>query len=212
MNPISILLVDDHKLIRESWAFILNNDIRFSVIGETCSAEEAISIAKLKTPGIVLMDINMLPVDGFEATKSIRACSPLTQIIGVSMHNAPGYVKFLFKCGAKGYVTKNSAKEEMFDAIERVSKGHTYICNEIKNKISYQLIKDENDGEPTINKLTKREMEIIKLIRNGLSSKEIADQFGLSCRTVEVHRYNIQKKLNLKNTASLVNFVNINGL
>ena len=190
MNPISILLVDDHKLVRESWAFILNNDIRFLVVGEACSAEEAISIAKLKTPSIVLMDINMLPIDGFEATRSIRACSPVTEIIGVSMHNASSYVKLLFQCGAKGYVTKNSAKEEMFDAIVRVSKGHTYICNEIKNTISNQLITNEDDREPTINKLTKREMEIIKLISKGLSSKEIADQFGLSCRTVEVHRYN----------------------
>ena len=211
MRRITILLVDDHKLIRDSWAYILNNDPRFSVIGQTGSAEEAVAIAKDKNPGIVLMDINMQPVDGFETTKRIHRYSPSSKIIGVSMYSIPAYAKKLLQNGAMGYVTKNSSKEEMIDAIMEVSDGHTYICNEIKTILAHQQLEDKNQ-HPEISTLTQREMDIVMLIKEGHSSREIADKLNITYKTVEVHRYNILKKLNLKNTASLVNFINTNSI
>lgn len=207
MEKITILIADDHKLIRETWTYILNSDERFEVVAECGDAEQAVELAKELTPDIVLMDINMAPFNGFEATEKIRKVSPETKIIGVSMHSQPAYAKKMLQVGARGYVTKNSSKEEMFVAISEVFRGNKYVCDEIKTIISDQLLEDNQDV-PSINSLTEREMQIIHHIREGHSSKEIATQLDISLKTVEVHRHNILKKLKLKNSASLVNFIN----
>jgi len=194
MQKVSILIADDHKLIRETWSYILNNDPRFEVVAECGDSEQAVEVARTKRPQIILMDINMTPISGFEATERIRKVSPASKIIGVSMHSQPAYAKKMLQIGARGYVTKNSSKEEMIKAILEVHNGNKYICDEIKNNIS-ELV-------------TEREIQIINLIKEGFSSKEIASQLNISLKTVEVHRHNILKKLKLKNSASLVNFIN----
>jgi DNA-binding NarL/FixJ family response regulator len=211
MGKITILLVDDHKLVRDSWAFILNSDSRFEVIGETSNVEEAVKIAKSKNPHIVLMDVNMSPINGFEATKLIHKESPDSKVIGVSMHSMPAYAKKMIQSGAIGYVTKNSSKEELILAILEVNEGRQFICEEVKNNLVSQEM-DDNPVEHNLNSLSQREIDIVNLIRDGLSSKEIALKLDISLKTVEVHRYNILKKLNLKNTAALVNFINAHGL
>lgn len=211
MNKITILLVDDHKLIRESWSFILNSDPRFQVIGETSNGEEAIDIAKEKRPKIILMDINMTPMNGFEATKLIRKFSPGSKIIGISMHSMPAYARKMLQIGAVGYVTKNSSKDELMTCIVEVNSGKKYVCEEVKNILAQQELVDDG-GQPDMNVLSRREIDIVQLIKEGLSSKEIAIRLDISLKTVEVHRYNILKKLSLKNTAALVNFINAQGL
>lgn len=210
MTKLTILIADDHKLIRETWSYILNSDTRFEVVAECGDALSAVEMAKLKRPNIVLMDINMMPFTGFEATEKIRKLSPASKIIGVSMHSQPAYAKKMLQVGATGYVTKNSSREEMFKAIIEVYKGNKYICDEIKNIISHQML-DEKSEEPNIHSLTEREVQIINFIKQGDSSKEIADTLDISLKTVEVHRHNILKKLRLKNTAALVNFINNTG-
>lgn len=211
MEKITILLVDDHKLIRESWSFILNSDHRFLVIGETSNAEQALEIAREKKPAIVLMDINMTPINGFDATKMIRKYSPATKVIGMSMHSMPAYARRMLQMGAMGYVTKNSSKDELLNAIMEVKEGRKYICEEVKNILAQQELVEEG-GAPDMNVLSRRELDVVQLIKEGMSSKEIAVRLDISLKTVEVHRYNILKKLNLKNTASLVNFTNSYGL
>lgn len=211
MGKITILLVDDHKLIRDSWSFILNSDSRFQVIGETSNADEAVEIARTKKPDIVLMDINMTPVNGFEATKLVRKYSPGSKIIGISMHSMPAYARRMLQIGAMGYVTKNSSKDELITSIVEVYGGKKYICEEVKNILAQQELEDEG-GTPDMNVLSRRELDIVQLIKEGLSSKEIAIRLDISLKTVEVHRYNILKKLSLKNTAALVNFINVHGL
>jgi DNA-binding NarL/FixJ family response regulator len=181
------------------------------VIGETNSGDEAIEIAKNKRPQIVLMDVNMTPLNGFEATKLVRKYSPGSKIIGISMHSMPAYARRMLQMGAMGYVTKNSSKDEMIEAIVEVSSGKKYVCDEVKNILAQQELEQEND-QPDMNMLSRREIEIVKLIKEGLSSKEVALRLDISLKTVEVHRYNILKKLNLRNTASLVNFINAQGL
>jgi DNA-binding NarL/FixJ family response regulator len=209
MEKISILLVDDHKLIRDSWSFILNSDPRFKVVGETSSGEEAIGIAKNKNPMIVLMDVNMSPINGFDATEQIHKLSPDSKIIAVSMHTMPAYAKRMLQLGAMGYVTKNSSKDEMITAIVEVNKGKKYICEEVKAILADQ---EMDEGSDELNNLSRRELDIINLIKEGLSSREIAQQLEISLKTVEVHRYNVLKKLKLKNTAALVNYINAKGL
>ena len=207
MEKISVLIADDHKLIRDTWSFILNNDPRFQVIAECGDSEQAVEAARIKRPNIVLMDINMMPISGFEATEKIRKVSPASRIIGVSMHSQPAYAKKMLQIGARGYVTKNSSKEEMMKAILEVHQGNKYVCEEIKNNIS-ELVLEENKDVPNVNALTEREIQIINLIKDGQSSKEIAGNLNISLKTVEVHRHNVLKKLKLKNSASLVNFIN----
>ena len=197
MEKITILLVDDHKLIRDSWSFILNSDPRFEVIGETSSGEEAIELAKTQRPQIVLMDVNMSPINGFEATKQIRKFSPGSKVIGISMHSMPAYARRMLQMGAMGYVTKNSSKDEMITAIVEVNNGKKYVCEEVKNILAQQELEQDNE-HPDMNVLSRREIEIVQLIKEGLSSKEVALRLDISLKTVEVHRYNILKKLNLK--------------
>jgi two-component system invasion response regulator UvrY len=207
MEKITILIADDHTLVRETWSFILNTDERFKVIAETGSGEEAVELAKELRPNIVIMDINLPGMNGIEATQLIRKFSPVSKILGVSLHTQPTYARKMIQKGAMGYVTKNSSREEMFKAIIEVQNGRRYICEEIKNILSEQVIngEDQNTG---LNALSQREIEIINFIKKGFSSKEIAESLEISVKTVEVHRYNVLKKLNLRNSAALVNYIN----
>jgi len=206
---IRILIADDHKLIRETWTYILNNDTRsrFKVIASCENSEDAITLTSQKHPDVVLMDINMAPFSGMEATRRIREVWPKSRIIGVTMHSQPSYARKMMQIGASGYVTKNSSREEMMEAIVEVHQGNKYVCNEIKD-----IISDQTEKKPAalagVNTLTEREMDIINLIKCGHSSREISSALEISLKTVEVHRHNILKKLQLKNSASLVNFMN----
>ncbi|HEV8282884.1 MAG TPA: response regulator transcription factor [Chitinophagaceae bacterium] len=207
MKKTTILIVDDHKLIRETWSIVLRSDSRFNVLATTGSGKEAVELAKQLHPDIVIMDINLPDLNGIEATQLIRRISPGSKILGVSLHTQPVYVRKMMRKGASGYVTKNSSKEEMFTAILNIQKGEKYICNEIKNILSEKEF-GYHPSTPDINSLTEREIEIVDYIRKGFTSKEIARTLYLSVKTIEVHRYNIFKKLTLKNTASLVDFIN----
>ncbi|MEY3922253.1 MAG: hypothetical protein RL634_2014, partial [Bacteroidota bacterium] len=136
----------------------------------------------------------------------IRKLAPGAKVIGVSMHNQPSFAKKMIRNGAMGYVTKNSSKLEMYEAIRSVMKGEKYICAEIQKNITNQLLVEEEDNK--LSKLTEREIEIIRLIKNGSTNKEIAETLFLSPRTVETHRARILKKLGLKNSLSLVKYIN----
>ncbi|MBD0276704.1 MAG: response regulator transcription factor [Bacteroidota bacterium] len=207
MKKITILIADDHTLVRETWSFILNTDERFLVIAECGSGEEAVELAHQLRPDIVIMDINLPGINGIEATHQIRRYSPVSRILGVSLHTQPTYARKMIQKGAMGYVTKNSSRDEMFKAILEIQSGRKYICEEIKNILSDQIINGE-EAQTGLNSLSQREIEIINFIKQGYSSKEIGDVLDISVKTVEVHRYNILKKLNLKNAAALVNYIN----
>lgn|SRR5689334_9796454 len=207
MEKTTILIADDHTLVRETWSYILNSDPRFSVIAESGSGEEAIEMSKKLRPKVVIMDINLPGMNGIEATELIRKYSPGTKILGVSLHTQPAYARKMMKKGASGYVTKNSSREEMFTAIVEIQNDRKYICNEIKNILSQQVLAGDESTD-VLNSLSHRELEVISLIRKGDSSKEIAESLFISVKTVEVHRYNILRKLKLNNTAALVNYVN----
>lgn len=134
MNKITIIIVDDHRLVRETWSYILNSDPRFHVIGECESGEEAVATIPQLKPDIVIMDINLPGISGIEATEQITQSGCPSKIIGVSLHSDPNYARRMLEKGAKGYVTKNSSREEMFDAITRIHNGEQYICEEIRTK------------------------------------------------------------------------------
>ena len=204
-KKIKIVIADDHLLIAETWATLINMDPDFEVVKVFDSTQTLVEeISEIK-PDIAILDININPFSGIEATKMIKKLAPGTKIIGVSMHNQPSFAKKMIRNGATGYVTKNSSKVEMYDAIRAVMKGEKYICAEIQRNITNQMLLDEDDNK--LSKLTEREIEIIKLIKNGSTNKEIAESLFLSPRTVETHRARILKKLDLKNSLSLVKYI-----
>ena len=189
------------------WAELISTDEQFSVIHIlNDTTEESMEMISKKRPDVVIMDRNIAPMSGIDATKVVKKVSPGTRVIGVSMHNQPSFAKRMLRNGATAYVTKSSNKAEMFEAIEAVVAGKTYVCKEIQENLAKQVLVEDSGGD--ISKLTEREMQVLKLIKDGLSSKEIAKELFLSYRTIEVHRSNILKKLNLKNTPSLIKFIN----
>lgn len=139
MKKIAITIVDDHRLVRETWSFILNSDPRFQVINECESGEEAVVRVPAMQPDIVIMDINLPGISGIEATGQIVQSGCPSKILGVSLHSEPNYAYKMIQKGAMGYLTKNFSKEEMFEAIMEVQKGNQYICREVKASVSRSI-------------------------------------------------------------------------
>ncbi len=212
MKEITVMIVDNHTLIRETWARLLGLYEQYKVIANVGDGQEAIDAAQEKKPDLMLLDINMTPVNGFEVLKMVRKYSPMTKVVAVSMHSQPAYAKKMLRGGAKGYITKNSPSDELMFAIDEVLAGNTYVCKEVKNILTEQSFTSDEDGNGNIQQLSEREMQIISFIRDGLSSKEIAKELFISVKTVEVHRYNILKKLKIKNSTALIQFINDHGL
>jgi len=132
---IKIALADDHHQVRETWNYIFSTSDDFEVVAKCCNGEEAVEAARIHSPDVFLMDINMKPMNGIEATEIISSLYPAVKIIGMSIHIEPVYVRRMLKAGASAYVTKNSSYEEVFTAIKKVNAGENYICEEVRNKM-----------------------------------------------------------------------------
>ncbi len=211
IKKISIMLVDDHTLIRQSWRALLTTVENMEIVAECGDGRLAGELAKNARPNIVLLDLNMKPMNGFEVLKIIRRISPLSKIIGLSMRSEPVFAKKLLRLGAKGYLTKNSPRSEMIDAINQVNKGNIYICQQIQTLLSRQT-SDSDNKTPDINCLSASELQLLSLWSVGNTSKEIAAKSGIAVKTVEVHRHNILKKMKLKSTAALMYYVQSHAL
>jgi len=209
MKRIKVYLVDDHRMMLDMWNSLLSIDNRFSVVGITTDGLLALEEIKVKLPNVVLMDISMPGISGIDLTRTIKEKFPLTHVLAVSMHTNVLTIKQILSAGASGYMSKTSSFDEMAQAILAVYEGKHYIAEDIKNLIAEQML-GENGSSPVnrINSLTKRELEIVSMIRDGLSSHDIALKLFISQRTVEVHRYNIFKKLNVSNVVSMMKVLN----
>lgn len=202
---IKIIIVDDHQLIREAWTAILANVPHVEVVGAAESTAEAVQMTLKHRPEIVLMDINLKESNGFDATEQITNTLPKTRIIGLSLHDDVALVKKFLAKGASGYLSKNTSKEELLTAIDAVMKDELYLGMEIREKLN------ASSGQLPQSDLTGKEIEIVQLIGRGLTSREIADQLFVSVRTIETHRYNILKKLNIPNAAQLSSWAKEKG-
>jgi DNA-binding NarL/FixJ family response regulator len=208
-DNIKILIVDDHNLIVEAWTNILNAVEGYEVCGSCDTAEEALALTHRYRPNVVLMDINLKGSTGFEATENIMNQVPKTKVIGLSIHDDLSIVKKIFAKGAKGYLTKNSSKTELIASIRKVNEGEVFVCDEIKDRFFNTAL----NGDDADNKkdLTSKEIDIIKYIAQGMTSKEIGDKLNISHRTVETHRHNILKKLDIPNSALLTSWAKDKG-
>ena len=208
-SEINVLIVDDHKLIAEAWSSILESADGIKVIGTADNAISAYNFCVEHKPNIVLMDINLKDSNGFDATEMIYNDLAKTRVIGLSLHDDITFVKKFLSKGAKGYLTKNTTKNELIEAIQKVHAGEIYIANEIKDRYFNSLL--DVDNKESKKELTLKEIDIVKLIATGLTSKEIGDKLFISPRTVETHRHNILKKLNIPNAAQLSSWAKDKG-
>lgn len=206
MGKYSVLIVEDHTLLRETWVQLLNVHIDFCVVAHCGSAAEARQLCVQHKPDVIMLDINLPDTNGIDLAAELHRQYPNIHILAVSLHNQSQYAKKIMQNGAKGYVTKNASSTELFHALSLVAKGQKYICNEIKDKLAEQMVTGQD--RYGADKLSPRELEVIRWLKHGNSSKEIADKLLVSIKTIEVHRYNILQKLQLKNTAALINYVN----
>ena len=210
-KKIRLFFVDDHRMMIDMWSTLLGSDAQFEVVGYALDGESAIEKIKTSQPQVVLMDITLPGQSGIETTKQIRDQNPGVRVLAVSMHSNTLLIKQMLTNGANGYVSKTSSFEEMSNAIQTVANGQRYISDDIKELITAQMINHElQSAAAKINQLTKREMQIVDMLKEGLSSKEIAERLLISNRTVEVHRYNIFRKLDVTNIVSLIKLVNEN--
>ena len=209
MQKIKLYLVDDHRMVIDMWASLLSTNLKFEIAGTALDGEKAFEEISNTLPNVVLMDITLPGMSGIELTKKIREKLPSIKILGVSMHTNIMLIKQMLISGASGYVSKTSSFDEMIQAITTIHEGSRYICRNIKDYITNQVISEQqSDPAYRINQLTKRELEIVTLIKEGHSSKEISEKLFISKRTVEVHRYNIFRKLEVNNITSLIKITN----
>mgnify|MGYP002628304837 CR=1 FL=1 len=210
-DQIKIILVDDHKLVTEAWTALLNLEEGLTVVGTADNADSALELCIKLNPDIVLMDINLNDSNGLDATESICARMAKTKVIGLSLHDDIAIVKRLMNKGARGYLSKNSSKVELMEAINTVLAGDIYLGSNVRNKLFSETLMSPKESAVEKKELTIKEIEIVKNIANGMTSKEIAEKSFISVRTVETHRHNILKKLNLQNAAQLSSWAREKG-
>lgn len=203
-EKITVLLVDDHALVRRGFRRMLEDESDISVVGEASDGEEAIRIARELKPQVILMDSALPHVSGLDATRQILAARPASLILMLSMHSEDTLVRQALDAGARGYILKNAVDLELPAAVRRVVTGEIVLSPQLSR--SDALKGERNSG------LTVRELQILQLIVNGKSNKEIAEQLDLSVNTVGVHRANIMDALGIHKTADLVVYAIRNGL
>jgi two-component system, NarL family, response regulator NreC len=208
MPTIKVLLADDHTLFRQGIRTLLSAEPDIEVTGEAGNASEAVALARQTRPDIVLMDIGMNGMSSFEATRLIRKERPDTRVVFLSMYDDEDYLAECVDMGASGYILKESPVDQLVTAIREVQRGGSYLSPRLLTRLvdDFRLQGRSPVRQPRFGSLTKREREILKLLAEGRSVKEIAATFDLSVKTVEAHKFNLMRKLNIHNKAQLVQY------
>lgn len=212
MKRIKILLVDDHQLILDGLMSLLNNREEILVAGEAKNGRDALHLVKVVEPDLLLMDIDMPVMNGIDALREIKKMTPAVKVIILSMHEESGMIKNLMALGADGYLLKSCSQEELLGAIRAVANGQPYFSHGVTLALLNTNTTSASSSLPPTEFLTERETEIIKLISEGYSNKEIGNKLFISHRTVDTHRTNLMKKLNVSNIAGLISYAIKNGL
>ncbi len=213
-DKIKVLLVDDHTIVRKGLRALLDAEPDIEVIGEAETGREALQQAHELLPDIVLMDISMPDMNGAEATRQIRHRLPSAKILVLSMHADEEFVFQLLRAGASGYLIKKTAPEELILAIKTVFQGHSFLSPAISNTVidAYVRRADEMTAEDHYEILTEREREILQLVAEGRTSREISELLHITARTVETHRANLMAKLDIHTVAELTKYAIRRGI
>lgn len=199
-KPISVMLVDDHAVVRFGFRMLLDASEDIKVVAEADSAEAAYQLLTVTKPDVIVMDISLGGTMGVEATKRILARDKLARVLGLSSYEDPSYVRYMLKAGALGYLSKRSAPDELLHAIRQVSEGRMYI----DSHVSQRMALEEFNGEKSpIEVLSEREFGVFIQLAKGSSVNQIAEMLNISPRTVGTHLYNVKQKLGVANQAEL---------
>ncbi len=210
MERARVLLADDHKIVLEGLKGLLEDE--FSVVGTVENGAELLTKAKELSPDVIVADITMPLLNGIEAVQQLREKGLQTKVIFLTMHNEPSYAKKAFDAGASGYLLKHSAPEELVTAIREALQGRTYITPLIAKDLM-QSYKSDTGGEKDRDmELTSRQKEILRLLAEGKSAKQIAKGLHISRRTVEFHKYHVMEILGINNTAGLIQYAIKQGI
>jgi len=208
MAKIRILLTDDHTLFRHGIRTLLAAEPDMEVAGEAANASDAVTVARQVRPDVVLMDIGMTGMSSFEATRVIRRERPETRVVFLSMYDDEDYLAECVDMGASGYILKDIPGDQLLTAIREVHRGGSYLSPRLLTRLvdDFRLQGRSPVRQPRFGTLTKREREILKMLAEGRSVKEIAAGFELSVKTVEAHKFNLMRKLDIHNKAQLVQY------
>lgn len=201
MTKIRLLLADDHPLIREGFRSLLNKNERFEIVGIAENGKELIDLAGKELPDIILSDISMPVMNGMDAIEQIRNLYPSIKSVVLTMHEEREYIMNALRIGVQGYIIKNIERFDLERAIIIIFEGGKYFSPIVTNILAESAVRPE---PPAISELTPREKEVLELVAQGHSTKQIADKLGIGTRTVESHRVNMLKKMKVNNTAELV--------
>lgn len=210
MKPITVLLAEDHMIVREGLRALLKLEDDIEVIGEAEDGRQAVELTRSLHPEVVVMDIAMPLLNGLEATRQILKAAPDTKVLILSAHSDDAYVVQVIALGAAGYLIKQTAAHVLPKAIREVKKGSTFFSPAISKRLHQRQQKYKNDAElhaeKLVPQLSSREMEVLQLIAEGKPNKETAAQLGISIKTVEKHRHTLMEKLNIHDTAGLTRY------
>ncbi len=207
-----ILLAEDHAVVREGLKALVSAQPDMNVIGDVSNGQDAVIRAKELNPDIVIIDISMPKMNGLEATERIKRVCPQTKILALTRHMDTGFIQQLFRAGASGYVLKQSASEELIRAIRAIARGDSYLDPALTNRVMTGYVgKSVDIGTIPEVGLTEREEEVLKKVAWGYSNKEIAAQLDISIKTVEAHKANSMKKLNMRGRTDIVRYALFQG-
>ena len=208
---IKVIVADDHQMFIDGIAELLKSMPTIEFIGGALNGVDLIDLLHQKTADVILMDVNMPKMDGYEATQKVTAEFPNTKVLILSMHDTSAYIQKLIKAGANGYILKNTGKAELQEAIETVARGESYYSQAVTQRIMEGLQKKERQKSMQV-ELTARETDVLRLIVEEFTTHEIADQLCISHHTVESHRKNLIAKTGVKNIAGLVKYAIEQGI
>ena len=209
MQNIRILLVDDHQMFRNALRSLLENTVSIEVVGETGDAYEIVSLARKTSADIVCMDIGMPGMNGIEATRKLIGACPNVKVIALSSYSEHKYVQDMMAAGASAYITKVEAADELLRAITAVRQNRKYLCPDVSDALIGAITQRHQSDTSS---LTSRERQVLGLVADGNTSLVIADRLNIALSTVEVHRRNILRKLNLHNASELTRYVMSNDI
>ncbi|HEV2617168.1 MAG: response regulator transcription factor [Candidatus Acidiferrales bacterium] len=206
--PIQVILADDHQIVRQSLKVLLERE-GLKIVGEASNGQEAVKIAESLHPDVAVLDVSMSVLNGIDAAKEIQKVSPQTKTVFLTVHDEDPYLLDALRVGAKGYVVKTHAAENLVQAIREASRGGVYLSPEVSRAVvqAYQN-KTELSAEP----LSPRERQVLQLIAEGKTTKEVAGVLNISVKTAETHRTRIMEKLDIHETAGLVRYAIRRGL
>jgi two-component system response regulator NreC len=214
MSKISLILADDHAVVRSGLRMLLEAQPDMQIVAEVESGTEAVEKVESLRPNVILMDIQMPGVSGIEATREIRRIAPDTAVLALTMHEDDQYFFEMLNAGASGYVPKRAAPDELLTAIRTVARGEVFLYPSLATRLVQDYLKrDEEDEQNQVyDELTPREREVLILIAEGLSNAEIGEKLVISVKTVDRHRENIMRKLNMHSRIDLVKYAIKRGL